>query len=171
MNIIPIANPSCILTGIDFSGLKVTKLEMEKEGQAYEACSYELGPLKVRARRSKITPKKCGQFVTVWKRDKNGQTAPFEDSDRIDLLVITSCQDSFLGQFIFPKSVLVEKGIIASSNNKGKRGFRVYPPWSKTTNKTAQSTQMWQKDYFIAIENDFGTNDNIVKSLFGHKED
>ena len=88
MKIIPNANLSAIMTAIGSCELNITKLEMEKEGQAYEACSYELGTLKVRARRSKITPKKCGQFVTVWKRDKNGQTTPFEDSNIIDLLVI-----------------------------------------------------------------------------------
>ncbi|WP_238389986.1 MepB family protein [Arenibacter aquaticus] len=152
MKIIQNANLSAILMPIDTCDLYITKLEMEKEGQTYEACSYELGTLKVRARRSKITPKKCGQFVTVWKRDENGQTTPFKDSDSIDLLVITSCQGSLLGQFIFPKSILVEKGIIASSKNRGKRGFRVYPPWSKPMNKTAQSTQRWQKNYFIYSE-------------------
>ena len=144
---------------------------MEMEGQAYEACSYKLGTLKVRARRSKITPKKCGQFVTVWKRDKNGQTTPFEDSDSIDLLVIISCQGSLKGQFIFPKSILVEKGIIASKKYPGKRGFRVYPPWTKPTNKTAQNTQKWQKDYFISSEKDIVTNDKRAKALYGHIAD
>lgn len=152
------ANLSAILTAIDSNDLKVTNLIVEKEGEAYGACSYELGTLKVKSRRSKITPKKCGQFVTVWKRDKNGQSAPFEDSENLDVLVIISCQDLLMGQFIFPKSILVEKGIITSNKNPGKRGFRVYPPWTKPTNKAAQSTQNWQKDYFFVMEKDFITN-------------
>lgn len=52
-------------------------------------------------------------------------------------------------QFVFPKTVLEEKGYLQSLSKKGKLGFRVYPSWDKTENKQAQQTQNWQLNYFI----------------------
>jgi hypothetical protein len=59
--------------------------------------------------------------------------------------------------FIFPKSVLHQKGVLADDEKDGKRGFRVYPPWDIAENKQAKQTQEWQSKYFletpIGIEN------------------
>lgn len=134
------------------SGLAITDLLIEPEGKEYEACQFKLNGSKVINRTAKITPKKVGQFVTFWKRNEEGITAPFSTSDSFDFYITNIKYDDRIGQFVFPKSVLAEKGIIATDKKEGKRGFRVYAPWDLTTNKQAQKTQVWQGDYFYLME-------------------
>lgn len=147
-------------------GLKTSNLVLDKESKEYEASSFNLNALIIKARRSKITPKKIGQFVTLWKRNVNGETIPLEDSEEIDLIVITSREESHLGQFVFPKNLLMEKGIISHGKKAGKRGFRVYPPWSQPDNKTAQKTQKWQLEYFLTIEQNYKTDLHKARALY-----
>jgi len=134
----------------------ISNLQQNAESKEYGACTYELNGKKVIQRFSKITPTKTGQFVTIWKRDANGITAPFDASDDFDLIIITSRDGEKLGHFVFPKSILIEKGIISTSGKGGKRGMRVYPSWDLTENKQAKKTQDWQQNFFFSI----GTNDD-----------
>jgi len=147
--------------GFDFSNYK-----KENQSQEYGACTFELNGIKIKHRVSKITPTKTGQFVTIWKRNKDGITEPFEISDEIDFIVIASKSGDKFGQFIFPKSVLADKGIITKNGKVGKRGIRVYPPWDSATNKQAQKSQSWQTDYFLTIKNDNSTDLDLAKKLF-----
>ena len=73
-----------------------------------------------------------------------------------------------MGQFVIPKSVLIEKGIISTSKKEGKRGFRVYPIWDKTINKQAVLTQQWQLNYFFEINDDLDLS--FVKKLYQIKK-
>jgi hypothetical protein len=130
----------------------VRNLKIEKESQDYEACRYDLGEYKVVCRTAKITPTKIGQFVAIWKRNSMGKTAPLETSDDVDLLVIHCKLGSREGQFIFPKPLLVEQGIITSAKKTGKMGLRVYPSWDTPTAKQAINTQMWQLEYFVETD-------------------
>ncbi len=143
-----------------------TNLKLNSESVEYGACSFELNGLRIEHRVSKITPTKTGQFVSIWKRNKNGVTEPFDVSDDFDFIVITSKQDDQMGQFVFPKSVLAEKGIISHKEGKGKRGIRVYPPWDITTNVQAEKTQIWQINYFLPIKSDNSTNLDLTRKLF-----
>lgn len=127
---------------------------IEKESAEYGACTFKINEFSIRFRVSKTTPTKIGQFVTLWKRNINGPIEPFDSSDDLDFVIISSRNDTSFGQFIFPKRILVEKGIISTNNKEGKRGFRVYPPWDKPENKQAQNTQKWQMSYFLKIRND-----------------
>ncbi|MCK0188993.1 MepB family protein [Arenibacter sp. F20364] len=147
-------------------GLIVSNHLLDRESREYQASSFELNNLKVKARKAKITPKKIGQFVTLWKRNKNGDTAPYEESDKVDLFVIDVLEASHMGQFIFPKEVLMEKGIVSCNKNEGKRGFRVYPPWSQPTNKTAENTQKWQLEYFLKIGQNSRTDLDKARMLY-----
>jgi hypothetical protein len=150
----------------DKCGLDLTDLKLNPESAEYGACSFRLNEHTVEYRVSKITPTKTGQFVTIWKRNKNGITEPLDLSDDLDFIIITSkCGDN-LGQFIFPKSVLASKGIITQNNKLGKRGIRVYPPWDIATNKQARTTQSWQINYFFAIKSDNTTDLSLAKKLF-----
>ncbi|TCC91999.1 hypothetical protein EZ428_09690 [Pedobacter frigiditerrae] len=133
----------------DFSNLKT-----EKESVEYDACTFQLNGKSIIHRSSKITPTKTGQFVTIWNRNENGQTEPFHINDNFDLIIISSRNGDLFGQFIFPKSVLIKKGIISSDKKQGKRGIRVYPTWDLTINKQAQKTQQWQTEYFVEILED-----------------
>lgn len=149
----------------DFS---FTNLKFNKESLEYGACSFELNGKIVEYRDSKITPTKTGQFVTIWKRNCHGVTAPFDISDGIDFVVITSKSGESIGQFIFPMSVLAQKGIVSQNGKGGKRGIRVYPSWDKVTNKQAEKIQNWQTKYFVLLDQN-QTDTDLTKKLFNGK--
>jgi len=128
---------------------EITGFIIEKESLKYKACSFKLKEEQIICRHAHITPKKIGQFVTFWKRNLAKQTQPFSESDTFDYFFIVTEKATNVGYFKFPKQVLIEKGIISSQHNAGKRGFRVYPPWDITINKQALNTQKWQLNYFI----------------------
>ena len=148
-------------------GLHLSSLKLNSESVAYGACSYELDGLKIEHRTSKTTPTKSGQFVTIWKRSEEGITTPFDMSDDIDFVVITSRSGENLGQFIFPKAVLIEEGIFSQTGKGGKRGIRVYPPWDIAQSKQAVRTQSWQTKYFMTLKGDNATDLDLVRQLFG----
>jgi hypothetical protein len=138
----------------DKCGFNLTNLKHNKESLEYTACSFQLNGKSIQFRSSKITPTKTGQFVTIWKRNNDGITEPFDTSDDIDFLIITSKSGYNFGLFIFPKSILVENGIFTSNSKKGKRGMRVYTTWDIAPNKQAERTQRWQTKHFISINKD-----------------
>jgi len=143
----------------DQFGFKLANLKLAKESLAYAACSFYLNEKKIEYRVSKITPAKSGQFVSIWKRNENGLTVPYDSSDDFDFLVISSRTKDNWGQFIFPKAALVSNGIISKLGIGGKRGIRVYATWDRVLNKQAEKTKSWQTKYFIAFN-------QIDKSLF-----
>lgn len=151
----------------DKCGFDFGELIVENESQDYGACTFRLNELKIKFRISKITPNKTGQFVTIWKRNKEGITEPFDLTDEIDFLIISSKKGDAFGQFIFPKSVLLDKEIMTGNNKEGKRGIRVYPPWDTITNKQAAKTQLWQTKYFFTIKISDKSNLNLAKQLLG----
>jgi len=146
-------------------GFELTNLKQHFESAEYSACSFKLAGKTIQFRVSKITPAKNGQFVTIWKRNKDGITEPFNVLDDLDFIIITSKSDDNFGQFIFPKSVLAEKGIIAGNGKPGKRGIRVYPPWDIATSKQAEKTQSWQTRYFLIINKDGSTDHDLIRGL------
>lgn len=136
----------------DKCAFNVSNVEIEKESLAYCSCRFEINGLKIVFRQAKITPTKTGQFVTLWKRkSKESEIEPFEFSDNIDLFVINVKTDTNFGQFVFPKSVLIDHGVV-TLKKAGKRAIRVYPIWDLTKSKQAQKTQKWQLDYFLEIQ-------------------
>ena len=146
-------------------GFDLTNLKQNSESIEYGACSFTLNGRLILQRISKITPTKSGQFVTIWKRNKEGITVPFDNSDNFDFLIITARNNDHFGQFIFPKSVLVEKGIISKGNKVGKRGMRVYPTWDSATSDQAKRTQAWQTKYFMIIKSNNSTDLELTKKL------
>ncbi len=151
----------------DNCSLEISDFKKELEGKEYDACKFELNGMKIICRSSKITPKKIGQFVTFWRRNIEGITEPFNESDKIDFYVINVSSKNNFGQFVFPKSELINKGIITTEKKDGKRGFRVYPKWDKTQNKQADKTQKWQLNYFYEIGSN--TDFKIVNELYNGK--
>ena len=131
--------------------LEVSNFQIEIESKDYNACRFSLNKLKIISRTAKITPKKVGQFVTFWKREVNQPIAPFDENDPIDFFVVNVKNEKQLGQFVFPKSLLVKKGIISTANKKGKLAFRVYPAWNVTESKQAIASQKWQLNCFYEI--------------------
>jgi len=149
----------------DVCNFTLSNPKLNSESEDYAACSFELNNKIVQYRASKITPTKAGQFVTIWKRNKNGITEPFDVSDEIDFIIISSRSDDNFGQFIFPKNVLADKGILTQNGVSGKRGIRVYPPWDIPKSKQAEKTQNWQINYFVTIKTNAIDNLDLAKKL------
>jgi hypothetical protein len=149
----------------DNFGFELTNMKLSTESLHYGACSFVLNNKKIQYRVSKITPLKAGQFVTIWKRNREGITKPFDLSDDFDFIIIAAKRDNNFGQFIFPKSILAERGIITKDNKEGKRGIRVYPPWDNVTNKQAEKSQIWQTKFFLTIDDGNSTNVDLIKRL------
>lgn len=149
----------------DTCNLECTQPIAEAESADYGAFTFNINKQAVIYRVAKITPTKVGQFVTLWKRSDKGPIAPFEITDPIDLFIISTRNGSHFGQFIFPKSVLHQKGILSDDKKEGKRAIRVYPPWDSTTSKQAQKTQQWQLAYFVPISNEKPIDFELIKKL------
>lgn len=132
-------------------GLNITEFEVELESIEYDACKFKLNDKEIVCRTSKITPRKIGQFVTFWKRSENGPIEPFEETDNLDFFIVIVQTKTDVGQFVFPKSILISKGVISTSTKSGKRAFRVYPPWDVPTSKQAIQSQQWQLQFFYSV--------------------
>jgi hypothetical protein len=163
-----IPNDLILIKEILFDGynLIMTKPTLELESKDYGACRFKLNDLEILFRSSKITPTKTGQFVTLWKRIEKGPIQPFDSTDSFDLFIISTRNKTLFGLFIFPMSILIEKGIITLHGKEGKRAIRVYPSWDLTTSKQAQKTQKWQMDYFLQVKQDQTIDLNLAKALF-----
>jgi len=135
----------------DSCNFECSEPQSELESQDYNAFEFKINNLSIKFRTAKITPTKTGQFVTLWKRNKNGIIEPFDLNDAIDFVIVNVRKEDLLGQFIFPKSILLQKGIFSTATKEGIRATRVYPPWDKTSSKQALKTQKWQLDYFYEI--------------------
>jgi hypothetical protein len=140
--------------------------EVIAESADYNGYQFYLDKKLICYREAKTTPIKTGQFVTLWKRNKSGIIEPFDFSDEIDFVIISARKENLFGQFVFPKSILLEKGIFSTKTKEGKRATRVYPPWDETTSPRAQKTQKWQLDYFYEItpKADFETFNKLFQS-------
>lgn len=148
------------------SGWVIEHFATERESQEYAASSFTLNQKQIRFRVAKITPTKIGQFVTLWKRTGSGPIQPFDREDLLDLFVISVRKAERLGQFVFPKRVLCEKGIVSKEGKGGKRAIRVYPPWDVADNKQATETQKWQLPYFFEIPLTAQADVSYVQKLF-----
>lgn len=131
--------------------LSISGFLQEPESQEYAACRFELSGRRIICRKAKITPKKVGQFVTFWKRIDDGPIEPFNEIDEFDFFVVNIRTETRFGQFVFPKSELIKRGIISTEKKEGKRAFRVYPKWDTTESSQAKRTQKWQSSFFYEI--------------------
>lgn len=130
-------------------------LQMEQQNSDYEGATFLLQGRIYRSRLAKCTPKKKGYFVAVWEKDETGTNQAFNYDNAPYMLVIFVIDSEKLGLFAFPNTVLLTKGILKSTTQKGKMAFRVYPNWVTDLNVTAKKTQNWQRDYFLDITNGF----------------
>lgn len=131
--------------------LLISNLQIDAESKEYDACRFSMNGFNIVSRTAKITPKKLGQFVTFWKRSLAGPIEPFEESDEFDFFIVNVHCEQKSGQFVFPKSILIQKGIITTDKKEGKRAFRVYPAWDVVESKQALQSQKWQVDYFFEL--------------------
>ena len=145
--------------------LHIHTIVQQQEGIGYGSFIFHLNNLRIIFRIAKRTPTKTGQFVTLWKRSENGPIIPYDISDPYDFYIISVRKNNQLGQFIFPKDILYQKGILSENNQGGKRALRVYAPWDITESKQAQKTQEWQSRYFFEIDS-AASDIERIKELF-----
>ena len=140
------------------------EVDNEIDNADYGAAVARIGSLRLRFRVARVTPRKVGLFVAVWRRSPTGSTEPFP-ADDADHLVILTREGQHTGQFVFPRSALQRHGIVSVAEHGGKRGFRVYPPWSRTDNAQAIRTQAWQGAFFLDTGN--GVDLERLRELLG----
>ncbi|MEG0569905.1 MAG: MepB family protein [Erysipelotrichales bacterium] len=129
-------------------------IEYEDHNREYEGFKTTLdNQTTIRSRLAKKTPKKKGYFVAVYKKESNNINKPYSYFYFPDYLLVHVIDGYLKGVFIFTKDILIKKGIVSSSDHKGKMAFRVYTPWDTDLNATAAKTYAWQKDYFIDLTN------------------
>lgn len=148
------------------SGLVYKNLFQERESQEYGACYFEIHNQYVIFRSGKITPKKIGLFVTLWKRSPSGLIKPYDSAHPLSLCVVSVRNAEHFGQFVFPKAVLIEKGFVSIAGQGGKLAMRVYPPWDMPSSLQAQKTQAWQSRYFFEIYHYKPVDTSTIQRLF-----
>ncbi len=113
-------------------GRTVTGIEREQESAEYGAIRFKMDGQTVLFRQAKHTPKKIGQFVTLWKRSTpDSEIAPFDRVDGIDRVIIFADEQSRFGVFVFQSQLLIKKDIFSEQSKGYKRAFRVYVPWTE----------------------------------------
>jgi hypothetical protein len=123
----------------------------EAESADYGACRAALDGKQLVLRVAKTTPTKIGQFVTVWKRPHpDAEIAALDEADPVDVVIIAVSDGVQHGFFIFPRCVLLERGVMSRAGQGGKRALRVYPPWCAPESVQALRTQRWQAACFVA---------------------
>ncbi|ALS03365.1 MepB protein [Enterococcus silesiacus] len=135
----------------EISQLSLEKLQVEEQNKEYEGVIFSVGKQTFRSRKAKQTPKKAGYFVVFWEKDDQNKNQPYDAITAPDKLVITVFDQEKKGQFIFPKEILIEKGILSHGKITGKMALRVYPDWIDELNPTAAATQRWQVPFFIDL--------------------
>lgn len=155
---------------LDSCNLVCSSVSVDLECEEYGGYAFKINCQQIRFRVAKITPKKVGHFVTLWKRIGQGPIQPYDAEDDIDLIVISTRKDEHFGQFIFPKSILLKKNIFSTNGKGGKRGIRVYPPWETVLNQQAHKTQQWQSAYFLEFPVTSSVDCVRANMLYGHQE-
>ena len=120
----------------------------EQQGSDYESGQVKIDGELWRIRTARVTPRKPGAFVAVWRRNAHGETEPFSVKDGVAGLVVFVQDGSRFGVFTFSATSLAELGIYRSEHSAGKRGFRLYPAWSTDLNTQAMRTQAAQAPFF-----------------------
>lgn len=134
---------------LSINGSEISNITKDEECEEYAGCSFQMNSRNIKFRKAKITPKKSGQFVTLWKRNNKNQTEPFNLNDDFDFYMIATQQHHRFGFFLFSKDVLSKWKILTTGNKQGKRGFRVYSNWDIPESKQAEMTKNWQSQHFF----------------------
>ncbi len=132
----------------------VKDLTEEKYNQDYEALTFSFKEETYQSRLAKKTPTKAGYFVTCWTKDENNCNQPYSKEAFADYLMIIVIDEELSYYFLFPRELLIEKGILTTFEYKGKMAFRVYPKWCNQLNKRAEQTQKWQCKYFLSFNDE-----------------
>ncbi|MDP9955554.1 hypothetical protein J2X97_001191 [Epilithonimonas hungarica] len=142
--------------------LQLSEITPDLECEEYSGFNFKINQTNYKFRKSKLTPKKVGQFVTFWKRDLYGKTVPFDVNDDFAFYIISIEESENSGFFLFPKVILEKENLISSEQKTGKRGFRIYADWHFPNNKQAEKAKLWQTEYFI----NYSDSDELISNQF-----
>ncbi len=137
-----------ILNTILDENLELNSIIYENQNEEYEGIAFP--NLGIRSRLAKRTPKKKGYFVASYVAKEGIKNRPYTSDESLDYLAICISDSEHEGAFMFPKQMLVSKGIL-TTDKLGKMAFRVYPPFEMDLNATATLTQTWQSRYYHNI--------------------
>ncbi|RTK94100.1 MAG: MepB protein [Neisseriaceae bacterium] len=130
----------------------------------YFAHDFVFNNLLCEFRVAKITPKKFGGFVALWKKSSLNKNLPYDSNDfNLNIIYIEEFENS--GVFVFPSDIMRKHGLISSNSVGGKLGFRVHPDWVSLESKIALKAQLWQSKYFINFNNDLAVSIAKLKSI------
>lgn len=131
--------------------LVIDNIQFEKDffNHDYEGLRFVVNDMYYHSRLAKKTPTKNGYFLAMWEKNKCGVNIPYDVDSNFDFLLVIVKDGKQQGHFSFPKSTLIEKGILSNQGMKGKMAFRVYTPWNVNLNANATKTQTWQTNYFV----------------------
>lgn len=93
---------------------KISNIYQDNKSEEYCGYNFTIDKSNIKFRKAKITPKKTGQFVTLWKRNSNNETEPFNENDNFDFYIIVTEDGKKSGFLIFPKHILIEKKILST---------------------------------------------------------
>ncbi len=69
--------------------LIISQLQQDSECEEYLGYNFQISHFNIKFRKAKITPKKIGQFVTLWKRNpESRQTEPFNQEDPFLIFIL-----------------------------------------------------------------------------------
>ncbi len=95
-----------------FSNSEVSYV-LEEWNQQYEAVEIKTRNGHFKSRLAQKTPnKKRLLFSQCGKKDENHTNIPFTEDDLENQLIVNIVDDNRRGQFIFPKDILIKKGIL-----------------------------------------------------------
>lgn len=134
----------------------------------YGAAITVIGDRRVRLRVGKITPTKPGHFVAVWQRAADGSTIPYGAEDA-DALLLSVREGAGHGVFLLDRATMVDRGIVSVSGAGGKRGFRVYSPWSEVKTAQALRSQRWQCERFVDLTAPAAQVDERLRGLWARR--
>lgn len=101
-------------------------LDRHPQNSKYKALEFSINGRKILYRNGNVTPDRPGNFLSIWKRSGENsvepkKNMPYEEHDLDYLLVeVSDLETSKRGIFIFPLSVLLNKGIVTSDKTKEK---------------------------------------------------
>jgi len=155
------------------------KADSIPEAQKYAGATFSLNRQKCVYREAKVTQDRPGAFLAIWKREEaatHSKPIPLAAEDLDYLFIkVTDVEGKQTGFFVFPVSLLLDRGIIHSAYKKGKTGFRVFPPWTtdrgnvgtQVFSASGKKTQSWQLPYFIAVHQQSAIDLATFATLFG----
>lgn len=141
---------------------QVSEMCIEPLNINYESCIFKINKEKYRSRKAKKTPSKKGYFTVFWVKNENDKNRPYTLNETPEKLIITIIDGKKIGQFVFPREVLLKQDILKTERVKGKMAMRVYPDWETELNKTAEHTRKWQSDYFIDFTDEIN-KDKLIR--------